>query len=120
MTEIKEINIDSLHELIESEREFVLLDIRTMNEIQQGMIPTGVIQSMRELPVELHKYTDKDALMVIYCRSGIRSYQVCEFMQDKGYNNVYNLAGGIMDWAEKGFAISQYQDSYQKTCFSKG
>ena len=48
----------------------------------------------------------QDKPVVMYCRSGARSAQACSFMASKGYENMHNLAGGIMAWARSGNAIS--------------
>jgi rhodanese-related sulfurtransferase len=42
---------------------------------------------------------------VVYCRSGVRSAQVCGFLRQQGYKEVYNLKGGIIDWYQNGHPI---------------
>jgi len=39
------------------------------------------------------------------CRSGARSAQACMFLQQQGYDNVFNLRGGMMAWANNGLEI---------------
>jgi rhodanese-related sulfurtransferase len=41
---------------------------------------------------------DKTKSYYIYCRSGNRSGQVCNYMSGLGFGNLYNLQGGIMAW----------------------
>ena len=43
--------------------------------------------------------------MVLYCRSGARSYQACHILMQQGYERVINLRGGIIAWARHGFEI---------------
>lgn len=43
---------------------------------------------------------EKDEPIIIYCRSGVRSHAACESMLEHGYKNVYNLEGGILNWAK--------------------
>jgi len=52
---------------------------------------------MSELP--------KDKDVVLYCRSGARSYQACAYMMQQGYGRVLNLRGGIIAWARHGFSV---------------
>jgi len=78
----------------------VVLDVRTEGEVQQGIIPNaihidiykgqGFIYRLEEL--------DKTKNYYVYCRSGSRSRQACSIMNRLGFQNAYNLMGGILDW----------------------
>lgn len=78
----------------------VILDVRTEDEFAEGMIPgainidiykgQGFIYSIEEL--------DKSKNYYVYCRSGGRSGQACSIMSQLGFENTYNLLGGIMNW----------------------
>ncbi|MBP6734925.1 MAG: rhodanese-like domain-containing protein, partial [Chromatiaceae bacterium] len=46
---------------------------------------------------------DKD--VVLYCRSGARSYHACQYLAQQGFDKAINLRGGIIAWARHGFAI---------------
>ena len=46
---------------------------------------------------EINKLDKKNSIY-IYCRSGARSFQACELMGQFGFEKVYNLEGGILDW----------------------
>ena len=37
--------------------------------------------------------------LIIICKSGVRSYHVCQFLHQEGFKNIYNLKGGIINWA---------------------
>lgn len=81
----------------------VILDVRTEDEFAEGMIPgainidiykgQGFIYSIEEL--------DKSKNYYVYCRSGGRSGQACSIMSQLGFENTYNLLGGIMNWEGK-------------------
>jgi rhodanese-related sulfurtransferase len=78
----------------------VILDVRTEDEFSEGMIPgainidiykgQGFIYSIEEL--------DKSKNYYVYCRSGGRSGQACSIMSQLGFENIYNLLGGMMNW----------------------
>lgn len=78
----------------------VILDVRTNNEVVEGMIPNarqidiyrgqGFLQDVEEL--------DKAKNYYIYCRSGNRSGQACAIMNQLGFTNTYNLIGGFEEW----------------------
>jgi len=82
-----------------------LIDVRTEAEVAQGVIDGAVHIPLHLLPLRADDLP-KDKPVVIYCRSGARSAQACAFMASKGYENMHNLAGGIMAWARSGNAIS--------------
>jgi rhodanese-related sulfurtransferase len=48
---------------------------------------------------------DKNATYAVYCRSGNRSGQAVKVMHDAGFTNVYNMNGGIIDWANAGLPL---------------
>lgn len=78
----------------------VLLDVRTLEEVEEGMIPNALhidIYAGQEFLNELEKL-DKSKNYYVYCRSGNRSGQACAIMQSIGFSNAYNLLGGITEW----------------------
>ena len=98
---IKEIDVDTLHSHIEEGKQIRLIDVRGVAEMAQGMIPNAEKLPLHTLPARLHEI-DKDEVTVLYCRSGARSAQGVGFMAQQGFDNVYNLRGGIISWAQKG------------------
>ena len=104
MFSIKEVNAGNLVEWLQEDRDFHLLDIRSVSEFAQGMIPKGQPLPMHLLPLKLNDLpADKE--IVLYCRSGARSAQACVFLQQQGFENVFNLSGGIIAWARQGFPL---------------
>lgn len=78
----------------------VILDVRTEDEFNEWIIPgainidiykgQGFIDAIEEM--------DKSKNYYVYCRSGGRSGQACSIMSELGFENAYNLLGGIMNW----------------------
>jgi rhodanese-related sulfurtransferase len=83
-----------------------LIDVRTADEVAQGVIDGAIHIPLHLLPLRAADIP-QDKPVVIYCRSGARSAQACSFMASKGYSNMHNLSGGIMAWARSGNAISR-------------
>lgn len=104
MYSIKEVNAGTLVEWLQEDKDFRLLDIRSVGEFAQGMIPRGEQLPMHVLPIRMSEL-EKEAEIVLYCRSGARSAQACMYLQQQGYDNVYNLSGGIISWAREGFPL---------------
>jgi len=78
--------------------EFVLLDVRTTQEFEQGHIEGAILISEDVLKVRAgDELLDKDAIIFVYCRSGRRSVSAARTLVDLGYTNVYDF-GGIESW----------------------
>jgi rhodanese-related sulfurtransferase len=78
----------------------VILDVRTENEFSEGIIANAInidINSGQQF-VNAIEALDKEKNYFIYCRSGMRSAKACEIMNQLGFENAYNLTGGIMEW----------------------
>ena len=78
----------------------VILDVRTEDECNQGIIPNAInidIYEGQEFIEKLEKL-DKAKNYYVYCRSGARSAKACDIMYNLGFENAYNLLGGILEW----------------------
>lgn len=85
---------------LESDANAVILDVRTDAEVADGIIPNAI-------HIDIHKgqgfideleALDKTKNYYVYCRSGNRSRQACAIMENLGFNNAYNLLGGMLEW----------------------
>jgi rhodanese-related sulfurtransferase len=86
-----------------TEKDVVLLDVRTPDEFSQSHIPDAL-----NFDVQSDYFTadmsalDKSKSYAVYCRSGKRSVLASEVLDQIGVTNVYNLTGGIIEWVEAG------------------
>ena len=103
---IQEIDAATLAQWKEEQKDFVLLDCRTPGEMFQGMIEDGQPVPMNQIPYMVDQLP-KDKDIVVYCRTGARSAQVCSFLASRGIERSHNLRGGIMDWARAGQPVVQ-------------
>lgn len=94
---VPEITPTEVASLLESESPPVLLDIREDWELAIARIDGVVHIPMGQLPDRLGEL-DPDTLTVVICRSGGRSTTVTRFLQQAGFRDVRNLAGGVMAW----------------------
>ncbi len=86
----------------------VLLDVREQSETSEGMIADAVHIPLSVFPgrvTEMDKY--KDSTVIVYCRSGNRSGSACRTLTQRGFEKVYNLAGGIMAWQDAHLPIQK-------------
>lgn len=102
MSRIKEISVSDLHRMLRQEDHFDLLDIRTPAEIERGVLPKANSMAMHLIPLHLNYFSESPRQIVIYCRTGSRSAQVCRFLNQQGINNVISLRGGVVRWASAG------------------
>ena len=80
--------------------EAVILDVRTEEEFESGYIPNAKNIDLRMGPgfIDEINTLDKNKSYYVYCRSGARSAQAIQLMRDLGFNETYNLLGGILEW----------------------
>jgi adenylyltransferase/sulfurtransferase len=96
---IPEITVVELKEMMDNGSDFQLIDVREpfeneMVNIGAQLIPMGTVpQHIDEIS------TDKK--VIIHCKSGARSGNIVQFLKTKGFDNVYNLKGGIFAWIDQ-------------------
>ena len=84
--------------MMESESDYILLDVRTQAEYDQGHIPGAICIPNETIGVEdIPQLPRKDQLILVYCRSGNRSKQAARKLADSGYTNIVEF-GGILSW----------------------
>jgi rhodanese-related sulfurtransferase len=102
---IKEVDVHGLHGL-RAESPVLLVDVRTETEVARGMIDGAVHVPLHLLPIKMEEM-DHDTPIVLYCHSGARSAQACAFMASRGFDNVFNLQGGILAWVRSGLDLAR-------------
>ena len=92
------ITSEEAKEIIDSEEDIVILDVRTKEEYDEGHIENAILIPNTEIKDRIEEeIPDKDTKILVYCRSGNRSQTATMDMIDLGYSNVYDF-GGIIDW----------------------
>lgn len=101
---VREIDPNQL-EAMKANGSLQLIDVRTEAEYAQAKIEGSTHIPLHMLPLRIQEL-QKGEPIVFYCRSGARSAQACAWLMSQGVSNVYNLAGGIMNWARSGKALA--------------
>ncbi len=84
--------------IMDREADYIILDVRTREEYDQGHIPGAVCFPLDEIESKAKVVLpDKDTMYLIYCRSGRRSKEAAEILVAQGYTNIVEF-GGILDW----------------------
>jgi rhodanese-related sulfurtransferase len=92
-------------EMIDSDQNVVVLDVRTQAEYESGHILGAVLFPLQELEETTPDF-DKDEDIIVYCAAGVRSEDASEILSERGFNQVYNLLGGLSAWTEAGFQVT--------------
>ena len=92
------ITAEEAKQIMDSEEGYIILDVRTQEEYDQGHIPGAIVISHEEIAEKAKEVlTEKDQLILVYCRSGRRSKIAAEALVELGYTNIKEF-GGIIDW----------------------
>ena len=85
-------------EIMDTRQGYVILDTRTQEEYDQGHIPGAILIPYDEVTEKAESIlTNKDQLILVYCRSGRRSKIAAAALVELGYTNIMEF-GGIIEW----------------------
>lgn len=99
---MKQMNVVELASLLTNGLKPTMIDVREENELSHGMIEDAVHIPMQQIPEKLPELEpEKSNMVVLICRSGKRSDQVGQFLEQNGFTDVINLVGGMNAWAEQ-------------------
>ena len=92
------ITAEEAKEIMDSEEGYIILDVRTREEYDEGHIPGAILIPNTAIEAKAEDVlTDKNQLILVYCRSGRRSKIAAEALAELGYTNIKEF-GGIIDW----------------------
>lgn len=97
--EVREISVFELKEMMDNKEDYAVLDVREPDEVEICHINDNINVPLGLLDKNTNKIP-KDKKTIVYCRSGKRSFMAALFLQQEhGYENLYNLSGGIIAYA---------------------
>lgn len=96
---MKEISVQELKSKLDNGEDIQVIDVRETNEYEYCNIGAELIP-MGDVMMNLDKIS-KEKEVVIHCKSGGRSSAMVQALMARGYDNVYNLKGGILAWADE-------------------
>src|SRR5438552_3167461 len=95
-----EIEVTEVKARLDRGDNFVLLDVREPHEYQIASIPGAKLVPLGEVSRRLGEF-DKNADIVIHCKSGMRSAKACGILKQAGFEHVRNMKGGITAWSDR-------------------
>ena len=94
----EQITGDDAKALMDSEKDYIIIDARTQSEYDAGHISGAILIPEYEISERAEmELPDKNQLILVYCRSGRRSKIAAQALVELGYTNVKEF-GGIIDW----------------------
>ena len=97
---IKKIEVTQLNEKFKNNEDFILLDVRKIEEVLFSKIEKSIHIPMNEIPDRLNEL-DENKEIIVQCKSGKRSAKVCEYLLNQNFTQVKNLEGGIIAWSKQ-------------------
>ena len=99
---MKNITVEELRQKMDSGEKINLIDCREPHEYAEfnlggKLVPVGKIQTMQVEELEDLKEDE----VIVYCRSGNRSTMACMVLDQLGFKNTVNVAGGVLAWQDK-------------------
>lgn len=96
--EYKSITMDEAKRIFENEGDYIILDVRRVDEYASGHIHGAINVANEDISsVPLEELPDKNQFIYVYCRSGRRSKEASAKLVQMGYTNIIEI-GGILDW----------------------
>jgi len=93
-------------QVLDEHEDMVVIDVRTPPEFAQGRIKGAILIDMMQPDFEqnISEYS-RDDKYFIYCRSGSRSARIVYVMEQLGFEQIFHLAHGLMDWTDSGYEL---------------
>src|SRR5688572_23069395 len=117
-----EITPEQLNERIHAGDKPHVLDVRELDEVQHGTLPGAKHLSRAHFESRIEDVVpDKDAEVIVYCATGVRSAFAAKTLQELGYSNVAHLRGGFVRWKDLGhrFDVPHVLDASQRDRYSR-
>ena len=83
----------------------LFIDTRTESEYSVSSISGAIKTGFESFDINILKPVNKDRHLIVFCSIGLRSEKICRLLLKEGYNNVYNLYGGIFEWINRGLPV---------------
>lgn len=107
-SDIKTIDVHELKNKMEHDSHLCLIDVREHEEWQSVRIPKAIHIPKDSISTRIEtQIPDKDSPIYLHCKGGVRSLYAAQCLMDLGYQEVYSVDGGIMEWAMFGYPVEQ-------------
>ena len=92
----KEITKEEAIDMIKLNKDIILLDVRSPLEYNEGHLDNAILIPVYELTKNVNNIIpNKEEIIIVYCQYGVRSKKATKILEKLGYNNIYQIKGGI-------------------------
>lgn len=89
------ISVKEMLEIIKTNSNVVLLDVRSTQEYEEGHINGSINIPVYDLEKTATSKLNIESIIIVYCSAGVRSKRAIQILKKLGYRNLYNIEGGI-------------------------
>ena len=106
-TRVRETNVDEVKKRMDRGDKFVLIDVREESEYAKDHLPGAIHlgKGIIERDIEA-RVPELNTEMILYCGGGFRSALAADNLQKMGYTKVISMDGGIRDWRDKRYPLT--------------
>lgn len=92
----EDLSFEEMQDFLNRVKNVILLDVRSKQEYEEGHLKGAILLPLYELNKRAGSIlTNKNDIIIVYCQYGSRSKKAIKILRRLGYNNLYNLKGGI-------------------------
>jgi rhodanese-related sulfurtransferase len=100
MSNVPAIEVEQLRDMLKTSEPPLVVDVREPWENELCSLPGNVLIPLASLPNRLGELP-KERTIIVHCHHGSRSARATAYLQQQGYNKVFNLTGGIDGWSKR-------------------
>jgi phage shock protein E len=105
---IKEVSIDDVKRMVDLKENVIILDVTDRHEFEGGHIPGAINISRGTLEFKVAQIIpDKNSKIIAYCGLDLRSPLATRTLHELGYNNAFNMAGGLKAWKAAAYPLAK-------------
>jgi phage shock protein E len=103
-----QLNAKAFRERSATEPNAVILDVRTPEEVEQGVVPGAKVIDFHasDFAAQIGKL-DKNKTYFVYCKAGGRSSRTVDLMKNSGFKHIHELEGGYLEWTRAGYPVKK-------------
>ena len=107
MEDTKLIDVKSVYDELQGDTSSVVIDVRSPEEFNGGHIEKSTSLPLEQVESGIESVVpDVNTQIYVFCRSGGRSSMAQMILESKGYKNVKNIVGGILEWKDQGLPLA--------------
>ena len=98
------ITVEQVKKIIDRNEDYLILDVRTEDEYNEGHLVSAILIPVDELEERLNELP-KNKPIIVYCRSGRRSSKAADILLKNKFSPIYEMTGGIELWKKNGYPL---------------